>query len=1512
MAEDSLSVTTPSLPKGGGAIQSIGKGWGAVGSSGAANCGLPLPLSAGRGYGPSLSLGYSSAAGNGLFGLGWSLNLGCIARRTSKGVPTYTDEDVIVGPSGDVWLAERNEQGVPVVTRITQQNIAYDVTRHFARAEGAFDHIEHWRPTPAKSTDPLDPGFWRVLSADGSQSVFGLRASSRSTDPNNPFRVGEWLLEETMNAHGEHVLYEYKPEDEVGLAPEHPRDFIAQCYLSRVRYGNFQAHDALYLWDENTLAQAQWHFDLVFDYGERAVGLTEKPTYEEEGVWPVRSDPHSSFAYGFELGNLRLCRQVLMFHHFPDEWDESPLLVQRLLLNYETSPLSYSCLVAAHMIAYADDGSAEFRPPVEFTYSAFQVQEQHFTEFESMPGLNDGQQYQLLDLYGEGMPGVLYRRDDSWLYREPMRADSVDANQVKYGPWQQLPVHPVADSTKPVQQSLTDLTGDGKLDWIVAQPGLSGFFTLNPDRTWSRFATFAAFPQEFFHPQGQMADLIGAGLSDLALIGTRSVRLYANRREAGFSGASDVAHNPTTDDGTPIDDQLPLLSDSRSEVVAFSDLLGTGQQHLVRIRHNEVRCWPNLGRGNFGQGFLLPCPQFAQYADFDASRILLADLDGSGAADILYLTSQTIDIYMNQCGNAFAARHSVAWPDGVRYDSTCQVSTADLQGLGCSSLIFTSPHMTPRHWRCDFVKAKPYMLVETNNNMGAVGTVSFRSSAQEWLDEKQALLAAKKPAVSYVPFPMHVVTQQTQLDEITGNRLTQHFQYRLGFYDGVEREVRGFGLLIQTDTEAAHNEETPLGYTAPRLTKTWFHTGRYPEPAPEGYDLRDTQAHALGPTLLSRYRAETLEAGDVQHYDDLIEVPTEAQLREVARTLSGSPLRVEVFGREEADGQAILYSVQHNRYLVRELMPQDLERRQPYASMLALSLESISYQYDSATNEYEDFDPLCQHSIGLRWDAFGSSTHAVVIDYARRKIAEDVPPFSDEHQQRWWQAAHDAAQQFYYLNESLGQVIHLTTRDAWRLGLPYLSRSNALVLPASELSPKTLGYETLLDTVSGPLRPRPERVLTGQAVQRYKDCEDGQAAFTALADFTETAELDETALAAYDRVFSDREDLYQRLEELGYVRMPLILPHDGEFLWAVRSGFATYGTAAQFYNIVEFRPTLSHGLTTVTYDPYHLAPLSVTTPDGCKTVATYDYRTLQPWRIVDPNQNTQEAMFDAFGQLRATSFFGTELGEAIGFDPISTFETIIKDPGTAIEAPKEAIQNAASVSVYDAFSWMGRVSETLRNDKVWMSEHMASGDVMPSGHLCARARARVSENLQWRLLVQEASREPVHSAALVADRYPGDTDQQIRISLACFDGFGRTLQSKQKVEDGYAYAVDDQGNLIIENAKPVEVQGVPRWRVSERVEYNNKGLAIRVYQPYFADKHRYINDESFREFGYSNHQFYDSLSRPTDTFTARGGWRRQTYMTWYTISEDENDLDQEVPQAPLKALLLAQLRNRSK
>lgn len=100
MTQQHASVETfmPSLPKGGGAIQSIGTGWGAIGATGGASFSVPLPISSGRGFAPTLSLNYSSALGNGPFGLGWTASPGSIRRNTDRGAPDYDADKAYVGP----------------------------------------------------------------------------------------------------------------------------------------------------------------------------------------------------------------------------------------------------------------------------------------------------------------------------------------------------------------------------------------------------------------------------------------------------------------------------------------------------------------------------------------------------------------------------------------------------------------------------------------------------------------------------------------------------------------------------------------------------------------------------------------------------------------------------------------------------------------------------------------------------------------------------------------------------------------------------------------------------------------------------------------------------------------------------------------------------------------------------------------------------------------------------------------------------------------------------------------------------------------------------------------------------------------------------------------------------------------------------------------------------------------------------------------------------------------------
>lgn len=1476
-----LPVTAPSLPKGGGAIQSIGKGWAAIGAHGTASYEIVLPISPGRGFAPPLSLSYASSLGNGVFGIGWELSLPCVARRTGKGVPAYTEDDEIIGPSGVVWLPERDAQGVIVTTRIDHYNdlhlgTTYTVTRYLPRIESRFDRIEHWSSPDDK------PGFWLVHGADGSLHLFGKNPASRRADSLDTRRVGEWLLEESLNPYGEHILYQYKA------------DATAQRYLSRVSYGNFKADPHLYLWKTDRLAPVQWHFELVFDYGERTTAYEQKPPYAGQ-QWATRSDGFASFAYGFELRTERLCRQVLMFHRFPEELGAAPILVRRLLLAYRQTSLGLHQLSAAHDQAFGDGTTVDGRPPVEFSYSEFKprLQARAWQRFDDLPGLNDGHRYQLVDLYGEGLPGVLYQSDAGWLYREPVRAKA-KSDKVAYAPWRELPHIPVADHGKPMRQSLNDLTGDGRLDWLVAQPGLSGFFSLGADRSWADFATFNAFPTEFFSPQGQLADLTGEGLGDLVLIGPRSVRLYVNQREHGFAAPLEVARDEH-------EDALAVFNASPGELVAFSDVLGSGQQHLMRIRHNEVTCWPNLGHGRFGKGIVLDFPGLA-YETFDASRIRLADLDGSGAVDLIYLQADQALIFMNRCGQGFRPAVALPWPPGLRYDNLCQVSIADLRGLGCSSLILSVPHITPQHWRYDFVESKPYLLTGTHNNMGASETISYRSSAQEWLDEKAAHTKAGTPAVCHVPMALHLVSSQTREDEITGNRLTRKFAYRQGYYDGVEREFRGFGLLLETDNETNPDDADAQGFTMPSLKKTWFHTGKTVDMPRIGYN-DDPQAVALGKALLCQYQGE---AG----HDIPVAAPTPATRIEMARALSGHVLRSETFGVDRRRKTRTLYSVQEHRYRIRLLQAPDSHRS--YARMLPLPLESITYQYEGTVD-----DPQCQHTLNLQHDQYGALTHSLDIHYARRKTADDNSPFSDVDQQRWWRDAHDPAQQFYYLNETRAEFIHLQAPQAWRLGLPYRQRTQALRCPkapeAGGLAPQDMTFETFSERVKQ-ITWTNQSTLTGLTVQRYKDAlspatlADGVADFQALTDHLETAELDENALKAFRLLPQETRPKGRMLERNHYHRMADFLPASSRpvRLWSVKSGFATYAPRDGFYKIRTLQPSESHGVIEISHDNRHCVLTRFQLPDGCATEATYDYRSLQPRRVTDPNGNVQEGLLDAFGQVLATSFYGNEHHGPRGFKPLAQFKPPpFSSPTAAISQSRDALQDAATALYYAPFSWMGCVSTAALADTDWLARCVNNGDLLPGGHICASARNRLAElqalsadDLKLKNELEAALREPVHIATLVADRYPDDDRKQIRIAVTCFDGFGRTLQSKQLVEPGMAYVVDARGDLTLTDGTPKEQIAARRWRVSERVEYNSKGLAVRIYRPYFADQHRCINDESLRQFGHYDRQFYDALGRPTLTRLVRQAgvsyMRRHTRHPWYTVDEDENDTLQEV------------------
>jgi len=63
-----------------------------------------------------------------------------------------------------------------------------------------------------------------------------------------------------------------------------------------------------------------------------------------------------------------------------------------------------------------------------------------------------------------------------------------------------------------------------------------------------------------------------------------------------------------------------------------------GRARLARRGNGEIRYWPNLGYGRFGTKVTMDhAPWFDVPDQFDPKRIRLADVEGTGTTDIIYL-----------------------------------------------------------------------------------------------------------------------------------------------------------------------------------------------------------------------------------------------------------------------------------------------------------------------------------------------------------------------------------------------------------------------------------------------------------------------------------------------------------------------------------------------------------------------------------------------------------------------------------------------------------------------------------------------------------------------------------------------------------------------------------------------------------------------------------------------------------------------------------------------------------
>lgn len=1510
----SLGIPSISLPKGGGAIRGLGEKFAANPVTGTGSLTLPIFTSPGRsGFGPQLTLSYDSAAGNGPFGLGWQLSLPAITRKTDKGLPRYRDHD-----ESDVFILSGTEDLVPtlsldaankwvpeVVEPRTVNNTIYDIKRYRPRIEGLFARIERW----TSRANPLDV-CWRSISRENITTWYGKTEESRIADPAHPENIFNWLICESYDDKGNVVSYEYKAEndDDVALSSAHERNRSlktrqANRYLKHIRYGNHAPYLPKLNPNESwpKPENDKWYFEVVFDYGEHDAATPIPRTGEAK--WKARPDPFSSYRASFEVRTYRLCQRALMFHHFKSEANVGlDCLVKSTDFTYSyeetpTNPLNpiHSVLLSASQSGYKRQGSGYSKkslPALEFEYTEATidetVRELDHDSVENIPYGVDGANYQFVDLDGEGLSGILTEQANAWFYKRnlsPLSINQGDASkhaEARFGPLEVVTEKPSLAVLGGKNQQLIDLSGDGQLDLVLLSGPAPGFYERTQDENWVAHRSFSSLPNvEWENPNLKFIDLTGDGHADLLITEDEVFSWYPSLAEEGFAKAEQAQQSWDEEKGPKL-----LLVDGK-QAIFLADMTGDGLIDLVRIRNGEICYWPNLGYGRFGAKVSMDnAPGFEEPEVFDDRRVRLADIDGSGTNDILYLGRDGIHVYFNQSGNSWSEATKLSHIPHA--DSLNSITITDLLGNGTACLVWSSSSPADARHPMSYIDLmggqKPHLLVKSRNNLGAETRVQYSPSTKFYLQDK----ANGKPWITRLPFPVHVVERVEVFDAVSRNRFVTRYAYHHGYFDGFEREFRGFGQVEQWDTEefaalsasevlSAGSNILAESHVPPVMTRTWFHTGSF-----EGDDriskqfereyYREGDASAATPGITD-LQARTFLLDDTvfpstTRRSDGTRVPyklTSEEISDACRSLKGSILRQEVYAFDGTDESDRPYITSERNYTIEIVQPGGANKA---AIFFTHPREQLDFHYERKLVEIDGqqhADPRLSHEITLEVDDCGNVLRSIKVGYRRRALpgvdAEEQKQthltlttnrFINKIRERdWYRVGVPVETRTYEIVKPPEPVI--TARRIEPFKFAQLEKAAADLFPLDQIEPATANiwpyekWDWRTNPANAPAQARLR--LIEHFVTRYR--KDDLSGLSAVGDVESHALPGENYKLA---LTPGLLDLYAA--KIPIADLKSILQNEGKYVdlnndghWWIPSGRVFYSRDEADLPAKELDEAIAHYFLPRRYtDPFGNALkvdydkpadlvsrsydlLLAQTEDALKNItrAVNDYRVLQAQRITDANGNQNEAAFDILGLVVATATVGKngEGDKLEGFvtDPSQVeLDTFVGSP----RPPNRSLLGSASTRIlYD-------VDRFARTGK------------------------------------------PAYAAVLERETHasePGGAASAIRVSFDYSDGFGRSVQKKIQAE---------VGPLL-----PGGVDVNPRWVGSGWTIFNNKSHPVRQFEPFFSASHEF---EFGRKMGVSPVLFYDPIGRVVATLHPNHTYEKTVFDPWQQSSFDTNDL----------------------
>jgi YD repeat-containing protein len=971
-----------------------------------------------------------------------------------------------------------------------------------------------------------------------------------------------------------------------------------------------------------------------------------------------------------------------------------------------------------------------------------------------------------------------------------------------------------------------------------------------------------------------------------------AINWYPSLAKDGFGVATRL--------GVPTDEERGprVVFADGTQTISLADLSGDGLTDIVRIRNGNVFYWPNLGYSRFGAKVTMDnAPRFDAPDQFDPRRIRLAGIDDSGTTDILYLDRSRTRFWFKRSGNGWSQPQELTGFPPV--DNLASVVAVDLLGNGTACLVWSSPlpgdSQAPMKFLSLMAEGKPHLLVRTHNNLGAETRVCYAPSTYFYLTDK----LAGKPWITKLPFPVHCVEKVTVTDNWRQTVFSTTYTYHHGYFDGAEREFRGFGRVEQVDTESygefaqGSNSASPYIaddltlYQPPVKTVTWHHTGAMLESerilsqfAHEYFPRWFQDLHPDVISILGGFQENVLPEPDFS-----AEGLSGQEWREGLRACKGMMLRQEVV---ELDVDALergehrpvkLFSSAYHDTHIRRLQPKAINR---HAVFLVAESEAVTYHYElDLRPDTLRPDPRIAHTLNLRFDEYANVMQSVAVVYPRLGLFEDntLPADTLALIHRVQQETHLAYTETRYTND----VANPVDPENYRLRVP----CEVLTYELTGIGPENAGDRLSPDlrdnryfTLDELRRFRLSRVhqAAGEVVPEiaYQHLPNGTVPQKRLVEHKRMLFFEDDAPALSDplpfgrlgplgllyetyslaltddrlgEVFGDKitPEVHGRLGDAaksGYLSGATLAARfpgtetDGQY-W-IRSGIAGFAPDAPQHFYLPERYTDPFGnVTTLEYDPFDLFVQSGTDAIANTTrVTRFDFRVLAPREMQDINDNLSEVFFDVLGLPTAMAV----QGKGNEGDNLSGFDDALANPESTELA---AFFDQADLDEAQTRIWLGNA--TARHVYYFGETIHADGSIAWGTH-------------------------PACACGILRERHVSELAPGERSLL----------------QAGFEYS-DGMGSLVVtkEQAEP-EAAGLPlRWVAGGKTILNNKGKPVKQYEPCFSTSgHRF---EEPIEVGVTPVMYYDAVGRPVRTELPDGSFSRVEFSPWHVTIHDPND-----------------------